>query len=733
MTENLGGSEKIRKMRETARRVVNLEALQKAVNQLADIHPLEYEQRREIESERLGVRVGVLDAEVERRRRARDGNGGDTEPWPGQSAPLKTGAEDGVAPYAIDRGRIVWVRRLKKADVLEPLCNFVARIVDHRIIDDGSDELLAELLIEGVLSTGRELPPARVRAANFSALNWILSEWGPEAIVSAGQGAKDRLREAIQILSGRVRTRRVFAHSGWRRIDDQPVYLHAGGAIGRDGPVEGIAVELSGDLRRLCLGQAPACADMLNEAVSASLALLRIAPFSVMAPLLGATYLAPLRELLRPEEPDLVPWLHGPSGQKKSEIAALGQSHFGDFPRLRPPASFEATPNAIERILFAAKDALVLVDDYHPAADRRQQERMSAIAVRLLRSAGNLSGRPRMRPDTTLRPELAPRALPLVTGECLPAGHSTVARMFPIPIEPDTVNLKELSQAQARRGLLPIAMGSYVRHVAARHDEFRDRLPSRFRDLRDRALSAVRGHAREPGQVAHLFLGLEAAVEFAVGVTAISRSTADEILADAWSNLLKLALEHASEVHLETPQDLFLALLRDGLVARRIYVETLSGDEPPGPGAWGWEPDVSSEGLPAFRRPRAADRIGFVDDDWVYLLPEAAYRYVTVAARASGRTFPVEMRTLHRRLDEAGWIATAVESGVRRRTVVTHLAALGKSERILKLKRRALEAPTVCGAGNSGNAGVEPGPLETTLTATTGPAADDGSWAEEVV
>jgi hypothetical protein len=409
-----------------------------------------------------------------------------------------------------------------------------------------------------------------------------------------------------------VRQKRIYAHSGWRQLSDQRVvYLYSGGAIGPEGLVDGVDVELSGELQRLRLSL-PTGEDQLREAARASMDLLSIAPYEVMAPLMGAVYLAPLREFLRPDtEPDLVPWIHGPSGAMKTEIASLGQSHFGDFPRLRPPSSFQATANALERTLFTAKDALILVDDYHPASDRREEERMASTAVRLMRSTGNLSGRARMRADTTLRPELPPRALPIVTGERIPSGHSTVARMFPVAVKKGAVDLRRLTTAQARRGLLPIAMAGYVQGLAKSYDRLTVELPERFRAFRDRAIASKSGgHAREPGQIAHLYLGLDAMVRHMLDIGVITREEALHIRHHGWFSLVRLAGEHASEIHYESPDEMFLELIRDGLAASRIYLETTEGKEPDNARAWGWEAGINSEGLTMFQRPGAANVSG---------------------------------------------------------------------------------------------------------------------------
>lgn len=50
-------------------------------------------------------------------------------------------------------------------------------------------------------------------------MNWPVSEWGTRAVVFAGQGVKDHLRTAIQLLSGDVPRRITYTHLGWRQIE----------------------------------------------------------------------------------------------------------------------------------------------------------------------------------------------------------------------------------------------------------------------------------------------------------------------------------------------------------------------------------------------------------------------------------------------------------------------------------------------------------------------------------
>src|SRR5262249_34138718 len=152
-----------------------------------------------------------------------------------------------------------------------------------------------------------------------------------------------------------------------------------------------------------------------------------------------------------------------------------------------------------------------------------------------------------------------------------------------------------------------------------------DALPERFRTLRARA--RLDGHTRQPQQVAHLYLGLETWLRFAVEIGAITDVKADSLLADTWTALMALAAEHARDHADETPVQRFLGPLGGGFASRRIYLTAPHGDVPEHATAWGWEisrrADGSGEG--EFRHAPQAILIGMLEADWVWLIPDTTY------------------------------------------------------------------------------------------------------------
>src|SRR5262249_44518114 len=150
-----------------------------------------------------------------------------------------------------------------------PLCNFSARIVEEVVRDDGAERATV-LAIEGSLSDGSLLPRAEVTAENFVRSDWIVEAWGTRAVVYAGQGTKDHLRAGLQLLSKDVPRRIVYCHTGWRKIHDYWVFLHAGGGLGANGAVPDVVVSLPEPLSGFQLPNLPTGPELV-QAVQASL------------------------------------------------------------------------------------------------------------------------------------------------------------------------------------------------------------------------------------------------------------------------------------------------------------------------------------------------------------------------------------------------------------------------------------------------------------------------------
>ena len=579
-------------------------------------------------------------------------------------------------PYRVVGGGFVRLKNTREGELPQRLTNFTARVEEEVVRDDGAD--VRRIYKISGNTKEKTLPRAEVPAAQFQGMNWVSDVWGLSARITAGQGARDYTREAIELLSQSATSRRLYAHTGWRELPTgERAYLHTGGAT----RAHDEEVELEPGLEQYALPPAPSTPEELAEAVRLSLALTRLAPWRITAPLLGALYLAPLSEIVIP---DFVLWVWGGTGAFKSTIAALALSHFGDFSETNLPLSFESTPNALERSLFLLKDVPAVVDDWRPAVSRGDASEMDRKAQRLLRAAGNRQGRGRMTSDTTLRRSYSPRGMVIATAEALPEGpafESAAARSLSINLSRGDVDLAKLSELQEHKGMLSQAMAGYIDFLIPQYDLLSRELPAYQSELRDKARRALGdSHPRTPDAAASLSLGLVMLKKYAVTVGALSREEADEFLARSEAGVIEAARAHTEATSGGDPATRFIEILGSLFDGGGAYAKDReTGAEPDDWADFGWERRQAQDGTDIIPV-RGASFVGWVDENHFYLGKDAAYAAVSSFAQRGGIPFGIKPGAL--------WKALA-RSGVS-------LVDLGRTDTVVRVEgrpRRAVQVP----------------------------------------
>lgn len=491
------------------------------------------------------------------------------------------------------------------------LANFQARIEEEITRDDGQ-RTLKEFLVTGNLDTGRPLPPARIPAREFDGLSWIRREWGAAASQAPGRSLGLHLVNAIQAHSQGFKRRTVFVHTGWRKISGVWRYLHGGGAIG---PGEAVELDLGENLGNYRLPDPGGI-----ESAQASLRFLEIGPWEITAPLIACVYLAPFADLLKI---DFSLWIYGPTGSLKSTLAALALSHFGNFSRTTLPGSWFSTVNSLEKLCFTLKDSLVVIDDFMPAANPKESQKMGESAARLIYQAGNRSGRGRLAADLSARPNHYPRGLIISTGEMLLPGQrqSATARYLGLELDPKKtpIDKARLTAAQREAHLYPASMAAYLADLAPRLEDAQAETKDLWEYYRTAFQSTA--HLRIPEIQAWLAVGFEIFLRFQVRMGAIpvgQKCGIEKQAAQVWKTLGEA---HARRIEGERPTLKFLAILRELFYQGRVYVEstTMAGAPPPAREVLGWNRTEPANN---------AELIGWADDDTLFLMTEMSVKVV---------------------------------------------------------------------------------------------------------
>ena len=402
-------------------------------------------------------------------------------------------------PYRETPSGLVWLKQTREGEFEIPLPNFAARIVAEVQHDDGA-EVRRAFEIEATLHDRKQA--FSVPSAEFAGMNWVSQRLGACGIVFPGFGLKDHARAAVQLLSGEVPRRTVLGHWGWRKIENEWIYLHAAGAIGANGPVDRVEVYLPDALKNFALPDPP---HDPKTAIRSSLGILGIAPDRVTIPIFAAIWRAVLGSA------DFSLHLVGPTGAGKTELSVWAQQHFGpSFDPRNLAGTWGSTGNTIEALAFYAKDALLLIDDFAPTGGMTDVQRFHREADRVLRAQGNNAGRGRMRADGSLKPPKPPRGLIVSTGEDVPRGQSLRARLLVLEIGPKDIDFQQLTlcQADASSGLYAQALAGFAKWLAPHYEDMGQNLRRKLVQLREQGAGNA-SHRRTPEIAATLGFGFE--------------------------------------------------------------------------------------------------------------------------------------------------------------------------------------------------------------------------------
>jgi len=574
--------------------------------------------------------------------------------------------------YRVEDGHIcrVTIERSGMESVI-PLCNFTAEINEDITRDDGVEKTRF-FIIDGKLANGCNLPSVQVSASAFSSLSWVISNWGVGAVIAAGQSAKDQLREAIQVMSTNPNKRVIYTHTGWVKIADQWSFL-SNNAINAD-------VELPEGLR---LYHLPERCDSPKESIKHSLKILEIGPSEITVPLLAAVYTAPLSEVL---PAGLMLFLLGVTGNLKTTLASLALSHYGGpFDRKNVPASLISTDNYLERLSSQAKDVLLLIDDFFPQPSEREARQQEQKLQRLIRSQSAHGGKGRLRADASMRPTYSPRGLLLVTGEMLPTGQSTAARMFTVEIDRNKIDLEVLSQLQREVAYYPEAMRSYLDWLAPKIDKLRSELPDEFAEIRE-IVRRKSAHLNVAEMVAQLTIGWNLMLEHAEAVGAIGKQKRDRLIKEGFDVLISLGEVQQSRIAGERIGERSIDILKNLMAQKRGYLrDKASGEAPEDYESLGWERRETTEGTYKPHLLPGAELLGWIDEDFVYLLSEASYKAVARFARDQGAPITISKKGLHMNLKDEG-ILLPVDG----RIIITKKIA-GGTHRVIRIDISAFD------------------------------------------
>lgn len=626
-----------------------------------------------------------------------------TDPEPPAESASDFGEGFEVWPYKVEGGQIGKLTPDKDepgAFKFRPLLGFTARIVAEVSRDSGDGNPLRVFQVEGRTPEGRQLPALEVPVSKFGAMGWPLEGWGADGFVYPGSSTKDEARAALLSLSrvAGMERRTVHTRTGWADIPGVGmVFLTAGVCIGAAGAVPGVGVSLLGKLKHYALPE-PLEGNAEAEAVRRALELLELAPPSLMFPLLGGIFRAPLGAVR------FSIWLESRTGWGKSTLVRALQAFYGaGWIEHFPPADFQSTDNALTLGAYLAADVPYVADDFKPEGTRSAVDAEHAKLSRFLSSAGNGSGRDRMTSDAlTVRAGYYPRGLVIATAETSPRKHSDVARTVHLTVPgplfgaggpPGASELFEEVRKLAEAGTYASCTAGYLRFIAQHFPKVTGAaLASRVSET---ARQFPGTHGRTAQNSAELLEGWRVFLSYAVSIGAVSHAEGMRLGEQAAQALRDVSVSQAAALENVDPVSRFLPLLSGLLRSGAVYLRDAETGEAPGaeldadaPDApacgWRWRPyGDPAEGKGIWETRPGAVPVGWLGEygGQVYaLLESGVYVQVNKAAEGEGYGLPAP-RSLWRGLKDRHAPSGEMVTQGDRATYPRSVYGLGPKER----------------------------------------------------
>jgi hypothetical protein len=556
----------------------------------------------------------------------------------------------GVTYYVRDNN--LWMMGDKKN---EKISNFWGRIIQEIIRDDGMDESRSYMV--KVEHSSGNTKVVEVPASEFDKGAWVPGMLGASFTLELGvPRVHGHLATSIRnFSSNEIPEKRIYAHLGWRFINNEYVYLHAGGGIAADGNHPEIATELGGSLSRYAL---PAPPDDLGEvvvAIAAREGLLRLGapdrPNSRAAA--AVAYAAPVRAVLGPS--DFGVHASGSSGKFKSSYLRLVLDNVAydlGGARHQVVQSWRASLNGLQRLAYDAKDSLLAVDEM-------TSPQAVEVAGRFILEIGDQKSRDRMDKNLKAARCLDPRIGGLVSsGEHDPESQSALGRLLVLRFQQGTINRDRLGECQrnAGDGLYALAMSCFLTWLAApgQLDAIRAEHVGRVRALAaefEAALDGAKVHSRHPSAAAELMWGAEIYGLFIQEVGGMNAQASLRAVRDGLIELLRGQVESHRESH---PGRRVLDLIVGGLQSGRYYLSDSNTDGVPqaNPTACGWR--LKSR---CWETLSVSERLGTIDlsAGKIYLVPAVVKKLAGEESRRRNRRFE-HLDEVGRDLADAGLI-----------------------------------------------------------------------------
>ena len=371
-------------------------------------------------------------------------------------------------------------------------------------------------------------------------------------------------------------------------------------------------------------------------------------------------------------------YLLGETGCRKSTLASIFISYFGDFNNKDLPSSFKDTANSLEKQGALLRDVITVIDDFHPSISSKEVSLMNATAQHLVRMYGDRTGKSRLDANCNLKKAYIPQGNAMETGEDLPnIGQSGLSRLLIVELNKDSISIDILSYIQKNKIHLLHFMRKYIKWIIPRIDDIQETILEKFTNLRENLTFDGSIHGRISESISHLQIGIDMFCEFVAEITEELPVKVQEMKENSLYIFKELAKNQSKFLNSCDPVNMFIAGFTALLSSQKLKINRCEATED--------TQNIKYNALIWFDKTTI---IGYADDEYYYLIFGEAYSKVREFFEKQGECFPIGKDMLLKSLRKRNYIDPP-DISKNENTCSIHFN--GRKKRVVRLIRKCVD------------------------------------------
>lgn len=505
--------------------------------------------------------------------------------------------------------------------------------------------------------------------------SWSKAMPWPGFLESNSRRGADQAWDAMNAIKPPRNNSIVHTTVGWRSTDTGDYFVHATGAIAKNGAL-GVEVDVAKTSDIYAMPEPTTDRDQLRQAWIDGTVALRESelPARVLAPLLGHSWTAPVLP-----GPILLHLVGGFASYKTSH-SRLAVQYFApslthNTKGLISGAAGGSTAIGLQRTLSAISHVPVIVDDFAPDGNASDAiRRISTLGRTVFNGIGRIRGKQRGGAEAD-RPILAS----IITSGELSAQGSADSRIVNLPLDPATLKnggeiFGRLESKRARHARALIG-SSLVQWTAARRQQLVNDFTEAEEDSEHRLCTQAYWRETIPSQNGHAGLHdrlVQSAVVLDRGIVIMLMMLRDlDVISDdeardfyGWARAGIAEAISLQDSSASDPAEQLMEYLREAIANGNAHLAGMDGTVPEDASSLGWADQ--STGMNPQWRPNG-QRVGIINKDRLYLFPTTAVAVARQMSQRADEAFSDTKTSLSSSMLSHGWL---IADGAGKRSVV---------------------------------------------------------------